>query len=78
LLIAAGVLGAALLYGDIMITPAISIMSAIEGVGVVDPAFKRYVIPLAITISILLFALQCRGTARVAAVFGPVMLMWFI
>ncbi|MGH6681974.1 MAG: KUP/HAK/KT family potassium transporter, partial [Bradyrhizobium sp.] len=77
LLILFGLFGAALLYGDMMITPSISILSAVEGVKVADPHFQPYVIPATIVILVLLFAFQSRGTARVGRVFGPVMLLWF-
>jgi KUP system potassium uptake protein len=78
MLIGLGVFGAALLYGDGMITPAISVLSAIEGLKVATPAFETFVIPLTIVTLILLFAAQSRGTGRVGAVFGPVMIVWFI
>src|SRR3974390_2011786 len=71
-------LGAGLLYGDGMITPAISVLSAIEGLEVATPAFKHYVIPLTIGTLVGLFAAQSRGTGRVGAIFGPVMIIWFI
>jgi KUP system potassium uptake protein len=73
-----GIISAALFYGDAMITPALSVLSAIEGLKVVTPAFDPYVVPLTIVILVLLFAFQSRGTAKVAAFFGPVMLVWFI
>src|SRR2546430_3181086 len=73
-----GITGAALFYGDAMITPALSVLSAIEGLKVATPAFDRYVVPLTMLILVLLFAFQSRGTARVAAFFGPVTLVWFI
>jgi KUP system potassium uptake protein len=76
-LIVFGVFGAALLYGDGMITPAISVLSAVEGLEIATPFFKPYVIPLTIIILILLFFFQRRGTAGVGAVFGPIMLVWF-
>jgi KUP system potassium uptake protein len=76
-LIAMGVFGAALLYGDGMITPAISVLSAIEGLEVATPFFKPYVLPITIVILVLLFMFQRRGTAGVGAVFGPVMVFWF-
>jgi KUP system potassium uptake protein len=72
-----GLFGAALFYGDSMITPAISVLSAVEGLEVATPAFKRYVVPVAIAVLIVLFAVQRHGTARVGALFGPVMLLWF-
>jgi KUP system potassium uptake protein len=72
-----GLFGAALLYGDSMITPAISVLSAIEGLEVVTPFFTPYVIPITIVILVALFAFQRRGTAGVGAVFGPITLIWF-
>src|SRR5216683_2921727 len=73
-----GIASAALFYGDAMITPALSVLSAIEGLKVVTPAFDPYVVPLTALILVLLFAFQSRGTAKVAAFFGPIMLLWFI
>ena len=72
-----GIISGALFYGDAIITPALSVLSAIEGLKIVTPAFDPYVVPLTIVILIALFAVQSRGTARVAAFFGPVMLVWF-
>ena len=77
-LILAGLFGAALLYGDGIITPAISVLGAVEGVSVATPAFEHLVAPIAVVIIVLLFAFQKRGTAAVGAVFGPVMLLWFV
>lgn len=77
LLVGLGVFGAALLYGDGMITPAISVLSAIEGLKVATPAFEHFVIPLTIVTLVCLFAAQSNGTGRVGAVFGPVMMVWF-
>lgn len=76
-LVAMGVFGAALLYGDGMITPAISVLSAIEGLEVATPFFKPYIIPITIIILVLLFMFQRRGTAGVGIVFGPITLLWF-
>ena len=76
-LVLAGLFGAALLYGDGMITPAISVLSAVEGLGVATPIFEPFVLPLTIAILIALFSIQYRGTAGVGAVFGPVTLVWF-
>jgi KUP system potassium uptake protein len=73
-----GLFGAALLYGDSMITPAISVLSAIEGLEVVTPFFQPYVIPITIGILVALFLFQRRGTAGVGVVFGPVTLIWFL
>jgi KUP system potassium uptake protein len=72
-----GVFGAALFYGDGVITPAISVLSAIEGLEVAAPALKPYVIPLTVGVLVALFALQRHGTATVGALFGPVMIVWF-
>ncbi|MBV8519820.1 MAG: potassium transporter Kup [Acidobacteria bacterium] len=76
-LLALGLFGAALLYGDGMITPAISVLSAVEGLKVATPLFTPYVVPLTIVVLIGLFAIQKYGTAKVGAAFGPVMLIWF-
>lgn len=78
LLIGLGVFGAALLYGDGMITPAISVLSAVEGLNVATPAFEHYVIPITVVTLIGLFTAQSRGTARVGAVFGPIMVLWVV
>lgn len=78
LLTSAGLFGAALLYGDGVITPSISVLSALEGVGVATDALKPFVLPAAIAILFGLFAAQPFGTARIGAVFGPVMLIWFV
>lgn len=76
-LIAMGLFGAALLYGDGAITPAISVLSALEGVNVVTPVLKPYVLPAAVVVLIGLFAAQSWGTDKIGRVFGPVMLLWF-
>jgi KUP system potassium uptake protein len=76
-LVLAGLFGAALLYGDSMITPAISVLSAVEGLEVATPFFSPYVIPITVVILIGLFSLQRRGTASVGSLFGPIMLVWF-
>jgi KUP system potassium uptake protein len=78
LLIATGLFGSALLYGDGIITPAISVLSAVEGLKVATPALTHWVVPIAFLIILALFAFQRRGTARVGAVFGPVTGIWFI
>lgn len=75
-IVALGLFAACLLYGDGMITPAISVLSAIEGVGIITPVFTPYVIPLTIAILIGLFLIQRHGTARVGGLFGPVILTW--
>ena len=72
-----GTIGAAMFLGDSVITPAISVLSAVEGLKLVTPAFEDYVIPLTIVILVALFAVQSRGTAKVAAFFGPIMVIWF-
>jgi KUP system potassium uptake protein len=76
-LIVLGVFGAALLYGDGMITPAITVLSAVEGLEVATPVLKHYVEPIAIVILVVLFAFQSWGTAKVGRIFGPITLVWF-
>lgn len=76
-LVALGIFGTALLYGDGMITPAISVLSAVEGLEQVSTTFKDWVVPIAVVILIGLFLVQRRGTAAVAKIFGPVMMLWF-
>lgn len=76
-LILFGLLGAALLYGGVIITPAISILSAVEGLEVAAPGIEPWVVPITIAILIALFSFQHKGTARVGSVFGPVMALWF-
>ncbi|HEX7010003.1 MAG TPA: KUP/HAK/KT family potassium transporter, partial [Phycisphaeraceae bacterium] len=78
LLICLGLFGAALLYGDGMITPAISVLSAVEGLRIATPIFDPYVIPITVAILLILFLLQRRGTAGVGTMFGPVMVVWFL
>ncbi|MBX9842690.1 MAG: potassium transporter Kup [Xanthobacteraceae bacterium] len=73
-----GIVGAAMFIGDSMITPAISVLSAVEGLSLVTPAFEHYVMPITVAILIALFAVQRRGTARVASFFGPIMVIWFV
>src|ERR1700687_249675 len=77
-IITLGMISAALFYGDAMITPALSVLSAVEGLEIETSAFRGYVVPLAVVILFALFAVQSRGTARVASFFGPVTLVWFI
>jgi KUP system potassium uptake protein len=72
-----GIISGALFYGDAVITPALSVLSAIEGIKLVTSAFDPYVVPLTVLILVMLFAVQSRGTASVAAFFGPIMLIWF-
>ena len=75
---ALGLFGAALFFGDSMITPAISVLSAVEGLEVVDPDFKDLVVPVTAVIIVALFSVQRRGTATVGRFFGPVMILWFV
>lgn len=77
-LIGLGLFGAALFYGDGMITPAISVLSAVEGLRVATPLFEPYVLPITVAILIALFLVQYRGTAKVGAVFGPIISVWFL
>src|SRR3569623_1626046 len=77
-LLALGVVGAAMFLGDSMITPAISVLSAVEGLKLAAPEFEHYVVPLTVLILVALFAVQSSGTTRIAAAFGPVMIEWFI
>jgi KUP system potassium uptake protein len=72
-----GMIGAALFFGDAMITPAISVLSAIEGLSLVTTAFDPYVLPITLLIIVILFAVQSYGTAKVAQLFGPITLVWF-
>ena len=76
-LVFAGIVGAAMLYGDGAITPAISVLSAVEGLRIVTPSFAPYVIPASVIILVGLFAIQRRGTELVGRIFGPVMVVWF-
>jgi KUP system potassium uptake protein len=73
-----GLFGAALFYGDGLITPAISVLSAVEGLEVATPAFKPYVIPITLIVLAVLFFFQKRGTGTVGALFGPIMIVWFV
>ncbi|MDL2283892.1 potassium transporter Kup [Oxalobacter sp. OttesenSCG-928-P03] len=77
-LLALGVLGASLFYGDSVITPAISILSAVEGLEVATPMFRPYVIPIALAIMVGLYSLQHKGTAGIGRWFGPIMIVWFL
>ena len=77
-IVAVGLLGAALLYGDGAITPAISVLSALEGLNIVAPSFKPYVLPAAVAVLIALFAIQPMGTAKIGRAFGPIMSLWFL
>ena len=78
LILALGVVGASLFYGDAVLTPAISVLSAVEGLEVGTTAFKHYVIPIAVIVLVTLFAFQRQGTAVVGALFGPVCVLWFL
>src|SRR5271154_1757574 len=77
-IIVAGLLGAALIYGDGAITPAISVLSALEGFEIAAPSLTHYVVPAAVVILLLLFAVQPLGTSRIGAAFGPIMAVWFV
>jgi KUP system potassium uptake protein len=77
-LVALGLFGAALLYGDGMITPAISVLGAVEGLRVATNIFEPYIVPVTVVILLGLFLIQSHGTARVGALFGPVMIVWFV
>ena len=78
ILMVLGLFGAALLYGDGVITPAISVLGAAEGLELIAPAFGPYVVPFTVVILLVLFAVQKRGTARVGVMFGPITLVWFV
>jgi len=73
-----GILGAALFFGDSMITPAISVLSAVEGLKIIDPGLADFVVPITVVILIALFSVQRRGSAAVGRLFGPVMVVWFV
>ena len=77
-LLVIGLGGASLFFGDAMITPAISVLSAIEGLQIATPVFRPYVVPLAAAVLVVLFAIQSRGSGRVGRLFGPVMAAWFV
>src|SRR5216683_2918891 len=77
-IVAVGLFGAALIYGDGAITPAISVLSALEGLNMATPALQPYVVPAAVVILLVLFAIQSRGTAAIGQLFGPMMLIWFV
>jgi KUP system potassium uptake protein len=76
--IALGIIGAAMLYGDGAITPAISVLSALEGLKDPLPSFTPYVLPLSVVVLVALFAIQPQGTGRIGALFGPIMMVWFV
>ena len=73
-----GIFGAALLYGDGMITPAITVLGAVEGLKVATPFFDPYVVPVTVVILVAVFAIQRHGTHRVGGMFGPIMVVWFV
>ncbi len=75
---ALGIIGASLLYGDSIITPAISVLSAVEGLSIAAPVFKPFIIPIAVVVLTILFMFQYKGTAKVGALFGPILVCWFI
>src|ERR1700709_1923679 len=77
MLVALGIFGAALFYGDGMITPAISVLSAVQGLQVAAPGMKSLVVPVTLTVLTALFAIQRFGTEAVGRLFGPVMAVWF-
>ncbi|SHL44787.1 KUP system potassium uptake protein [Bradyrhizobium lablabi] len=77
-IVAVGLFGAALIYGDGAITPSISVLSALEGLNMATPALQPYVVPAAVAILVALFAIQSRGTQAIGHLFGPVMLVWFV
>lgn len=77
LFIGSGIFGAALLYGDGMITPAISILGAIEGLNIATPALEHWIVPITVIILVALFSFQRHGTGRVGNIFGPIMILWF-
>ena len=76
-LITLGLIGAAFFYGDGVITPAISVLSAVEGLELITPTFKPFIIPISLAIIVGLFVFQRKGTASVGALFGPIMVGWF-
>ncbi|HKB60987.1 MAG TPA: potassium transporter Kup [Gallionellaceae bacterium] len=77
-LILLGALGAALFYGDTLLTPSISVLSAVEGIEVSEPGLKSFIVPLAVAVLVLLFLLQRHGTATVGKLFGPIIVLWFL
>src|SRR6186713_2071030 len=76
--VALGVLGTALFYCDALITPAISVLSAVEGLKILDPNFSGAVLPVTLVVIVILFAIQRRGTDKVGRMFGPIMVLWFL
>jgi KUP system potassium uptake protein len=78
IVLALGIIGASMFYGSVLITPALSVMSAVEGLKIVTPALEPYILPLAVIILFTLFSVQSYGTAKVSALFGPITTVWFI
>ena len=78
ILLMIGVFGVALFYGDGIITPAISVLSAVEGLEVITPAAKPYVVPISLVVLVMLFAVQRRGTGDIGKFFGPITVVWFL
>ncbi len=78
LILALGIVGASLFYGDAVITPAISVLSAVEGLEIVTPALQPFIVPITLVILLTLFSVQRFGTARVATIFGPITFLWFL
>ena len=78
MVLALGIIGAAMFYGSSLITPALSVLSAVEGLKIVTPAFEPYVLPVTILLLVALFAVQSRGTGKVSVLFGPITIIWFI
>jgi KUP system potassium uptake protein len=78
LILVLGIIGASMFYGSVLITPALSVLSAVEGLNVATPAFEPYVMPLAVVILVTLFSVQWRGTAKVSVFFGPITTVWFV
>ena len=77
MIVVIGLMGAALIYGDGAMTPSISVLSALEGLHIISPSFESFILPSAVIILILLFAIQPKGTANIGAAFGPIMAIWF-
>ena len=73
-----GIIGAAMFYGSSLITPALSVLSAVEGLKIVTPALEPYILPITLALLVILFAFQSRGTGRIAVLFGPITTIWFL
>src|SRR3954469_7810638 len=78
MLLLVGLFGAALFYGDSVITPAMSVLSAVEGMEVIEPGLKRFVLPIALGVLFGLFLMQRKGTDAVGKLFGPILVLWFL